>query len=197
MPELAPAMSETSTGTTPAGSPAIPRAESTETGLPAVSVTRPAVAEARVYGAQQSGTQVAHQSRTVIHHRGNGVQPISVIGTIAPVIGCIAVLVGQDLLQTAHRVTTEILTWQRVGHRIRELVGRHVDQPVVIHGLLRTGHECLRRRGIGEQVQDELDQRLHDQFPSTSLKLEAGSTGVLIPTLWTSHPAEIGVGSPG
>ncbi len=116
MPELAPARSETSSGTTPAGSPAIPRAESTETGLPAV-------AEARVYGAQQSRTQVAHQSRTVIHHRGNGVQPISVIGTIAPVIGCIAVLVGQDLLQAAHRVTTEVLTWQRVGHRIGELVG--------------------------------------------------------------------------
>ena len=33
MPELAPAMSETSTGTTPAGSPAIPRAESTETNV--------------------------------------------------------------------------------------------------------------------------------------------------------------------
>ncbi len=138
MPELAPAGSETSTGTkrTPAGSPAIARAESTKTGRPAVPITGPAVAEPGVYGAKQSCAQVAHgggavhdgskcvahQSRAVIHNRGDGVQPISVIGTVAPVIGCIAVLVGQDLLQTAHRVATEVLTWQRVGHRIGEFV---------------------------------------------------------------------------
>jgi len=69
------------------------------------------------------------------------------------------------LLQATYRIATEIRARQRIGRGQRELVWCHVDQAGVIHGPLGTTHEGRGRLGIGEQVQDVLDQRVHDRFP--------------------------------
>nr|WP_118914029.1 hypothetical protein [Mycobacterium shigaense] len=80
-----------------------------------------------------------------------------------------AVLVREHLLQTADRVAgAEVHAGHRAGHGGRELVGRHVDQAVVDHGLVRAGHERLRGRRVGKQAQDVLDQLVHDRFPPKS-----------------------------
>jgi len=49
---------------------------------------------------------------------------------------------------------------------------------------------------IGKQVQDVLDQRVHDQLPSTWMKLFAGRTGVLRSTVWIPLLLRIGAESP-
>jgi hypothetical protein len=87
---------------------------------------------------------------------------------VAAVTGRVAVLVGQDLLQAANRIATEISARQCIGRGQRELVWCHIDQAGVIHGLLGATHEGRGRRGITEQVQDVLDQRVHDRFPLSS-----------------------------
>ncbi len=87
---------------------------------------------------------------------------------VPAVTGRIAVLVGQDLLQATNRIATEIGARQRIGRGQRELVWCHVDQAGVIHGLLGATHEGRGRRRIAEQVQDVLDQRVHDRFPLSS-----------------------------
>ncbi len=143
------------------------RPEPTETG-PGPTETRPET-EPRNTGIQQSAVdctdqvspQPAGNSAGVVHHSAGGIR--NRVTGVAPVVvptpvvvarvisrgvisGCKAVLVGHRLLQTADRVaSTEIETRHRIGRRHRELVGSHVDQTVIGHGLLRTVDEGVGR----------------------------------------------------
>jgi hypothetical protein len=145
----------------------VSRPERSET-RPEPTETRPE-AEPRNAGIQQSAVdctdqvspQPAGNRAGVVHHSAGGIR--NRVTGVAPVVvptpvvvarvisrgvisGCKAVLVGHRLLQTADRVaSTEIETRHRIGRRHRELVGSHVDQTVIGHGLLRAVYEGLGR----------------------------------------------------
>ncbi|MCV7049204.1 hypothetical protein H7H82_01025 [Mycobacterium heidelbergense] len=186
--EITPAGAETGTEPTSAWSeraptrlPSIP----TSTGIPQPGVkgieqsaAQPAddggpVAQYSVCAIHDGSDGVTHQRGTVIGNRGNQAGPIPVvrvitairIRVIAPIRGGVAVLIGQDLLQTADRVAAEVQTGHRIRRRHRELVGCRID-PGLGHRLLGTIKEGLGRFWTGEQGQDVFDQRVHDRFPS-------------------------------
>jgi hypothetical protein len=159
------------------------RPECPPTGLPAVSreSTVDSAVKPGVNRAKDSARPVGHQSSAVFRHHGDRIGRIASVAlvvtpiarvipavtrVVAPIAGVVAVLVGQHLLQTTDRVArTEVHARHRTGHGRREHVRRHVHQAGVGHGLPRAGDERLRGARIGKQVQDVLDQLVHDRFP--------------------------------
>ena len=117
-PVLTPARSETGTRTkpTPARPPAgfesaITRSELTETGLPAVpKPVRGCAQVTHESGAVHEGRNgVVHQRGAILRDRGNEASAVPVAAV--PIVGRIAVLVGQDLLQSTHWIPSKVLTW--------------------------------------------------------------------------------------
>jgi hypothetical protein len=117
-PVLTPARSETGTRTkpTPARPPAgfesaITRSELTETGLPAVpKPVRGCAQVTHESGAVHEGCNgVVHQRGAILRDRGNEASAVPVAAV--PIVGRIAVLVGQDLLQSTHWIPSKVLTW--------------------------------------------------------------------------------------
>jgi hypothetical protein len=159
------------------------RPECPPTGLPAVSreSTADSAVKPGVNRAEDSACPVGHQGGAVFRHRSDRIGRIASVAlvvtpiagvipavtrVVAPIAGVVAVLVGQNLLQTTDRVArTEVHARHRTGHRGREHVRRHVHQAGVGHGLAGAGDERLRGARIGKQVQDVLDQFVHDRFP--------------------------------
>ena len=154
------------------------------------------------------GNSIGHHRAAILRNCGNKAGPIPPVArvippvarvvapvarVVAPVARVVAVLVSHGLLQTADRVAwTKVQARHRAGHRGGELVRRHIDQAGIGHRLPGRRNESSGRVWIDKQIQDVLDQRVHDQFPSNSPKLFAGQTGVLIDTLWIPRLLRIG-----
>jgi hypothetical protein len=138
-----------------------------------------AVAQDGVGSVHGGGNGVAHQRGAVVGDGRNQARPVPAVGLVTPiglvtaVRRCVAVLVGQHLLQATDGVASEIHSGQRVGRRERKLLGRRID-PGEAHRLVGTVEERLGRFGAGKQRQDVSDQRVHGRFPSNPLKPLAG-----------------------